>query len=290
MPCRSVASAAALAVLLAGPLASAHIDLNVPPARHDDPLEDQKDGPCGLPGSPRSADPTVLQPGETVTIQWDETIDHDSHYRLAFLADGEDFPLPAAFDDFCDPAVDDWCVADELADVVDGSYEFDWVVPDTPCDNCTLQLIQVMYDADGLQENDFYYDCADVVILDPDPSTSATTGAGGGGDGGAGDGGSSSGDGGSSSGDGPTGSGSGSGSNGPTGSDAAGAGGGAVASTGSYNGVEPRVFPDEGGCSVAAPGAAGRALLAAPIGLALAALGLRALGRGRARGARSRGR
>lgn len=284
MPCRSVASAAALAVLLAGPLASAHIDLNVPPARHDDPLEDQKDGPCGVAGSPRSGNPTVLQPGDTVTVQWDETIDHDSHYRLAFLADGEEFPLPVAFDDFCDPAVDDWCVADELADVVDGSYEFDWVVPDTPCDNCTLQLIQVMYDGDGLQESDFYYDCADVVILDPDPSTSATTGAGGGGDGGAGDGGSAtSGDGGGSSSDGPTGSGSGTGSNGPTGSDAAGAGGGAVASTGSYNGAEPRVFPDEGGCSVAAPGAGGRALLAAPVAIALAALGLRGLRRARRR-------
>lgn len=281
MPCRSVASAAALAILLAGPSASAHIDLNNPPARHDDPLEDQKDGPCGVAGSPRSGDPTVLQPGQTLTITWDETIDHDSHYRLAFLTDGEDFPLPVAFDDFCDPAVDDWCVADELADVVDGSYEYEWVVPDTPCDNCTLQLIQVMYDGDGLQESDFYYDCADVVILDPDPSTSATSGAGGGGDGGAGDGGSAtSGDGGGSSSDGPTGSGSSSPSGGD---DAAGAGGGAVASTGSYSGAEPRVFPDEGGCSVAAPGATGRALLAAPLAMAIAALGLRGLRRTRRR-------
>src|SRR3712207_2181418 len=79
MPCRSVASAAALVALLLASTASAPIDLNEPPARHDDPLEDQKAGPCGVAGSPRSADPMVLQPGETVTIQWDETIDHDSH-------------------------------------------------------------------------------------------------------------------------------------------------------------------------------------------------------------------
>jgi len=270
-------SFAALAFVLGAPLASAHIDLTNPPPRHDDPLLDQKDGPCGVAGSERSANPTVLTPGQVITIEWSEPVEHESYFRLAFDAGGETFPLPVAFDDFCEAGVD-WCVEDNIEDgQVEGTFSYDWTVPEEPCDNCTLQLIQVMLDDDGLQENDFYYDCADLVILDPGGTTSASSTAASGGGGEEGTGGSaSSGDGGAPS----------SGPSGPTGGnddddddgDDVGSGiGGASTATGGEQ-LKPRVFPNEGGCAIARGSESswsGVLGLGAPLALALGALVLR---------------
>jgi hypothetical protein len=45
-------------------------------------------------------------------------------------------------------------------------YSVSITLPDVECDNCTLQLIQVMYDkvSNGFGNDDIYYQCADLVL------------------------------------------------------------------------------------------------------------------------------
>ncbi len=152
------------AALLGGAApAAAHIQLMYPPQR----TTAQKDGPCGAPagmdGSTRGATATTLEPGSKVTVMWDETIDHPGHFRISFDADGEDdFVEPLAFDDFyTGPSV----IADDIADTPQGGVSgFEITLPDIECDNCTLQVIQVMTDRAQYNSNALYYQCADVVL------------------------------------------------------------------------------------------------------------------------------
>ena len=162
--------------------ASAHISLLEPVARYDGSVANQsKACPCGVGESNRlcnvdgdRSDPdrsnnvTTLVAGSTITIQWDEYVGHTGRYRVAFDPDGADY------DDFN---------ANVLADLVDpagsdgntgnGSiWEVEITVPDTPCNNCTLQLIQRM-DGDTVEpvgdtiDKSSYYQCADIVIVAP---------------------------------------------------------------------------------------------------------------------------
>jgi hypothetical protein len=151
---------APLIVILAGARpALAHIQLDDPPAR----TTQQKDGPCGAADSPRGETATVFAPGETITVRWRETINHPSHYRIAFDADGDDdFADPADFMDFSgNPTV----LLDAIEDRAGGEYSASVTLPDVVCETCTLQLVQVMYDkppyGDG---NDLYYQCADLAL------------------------------------------------------------------------------------------------------------------------------
>ncbi len=79
--------------------------------------------------------------------------------------------------DYTDPTV----LLDGIADMAGGEYDIDVTLPDIECDNCTLQVIQVMTDKPPYvsgyvpENNDIYYQCADLVLV-----------AGGGPDGGAG--------------------------------------------------------------------------------------------------------
>src|SRR5690606_35444970 len=50
----------------------------------------QKIGPCGVDG--RSEIINVFRPGETIEVVLRETVDHPSHYRIAFNPDGDWFP------------------------------------------------------------------------------------------------------------------------------------------------------------------------------------------------------
>ncbi|MCC6554101.1 MAG: lytic polysaccharide monooxygenase [Polyangiaceae bacterium] len=186
------------AAISAGAVTQAHIELMYPPPRH--PL-DLKVGPCGVANDSRGDNITYLEPGAAITVTWDETIDHPGHYRIMFAEDGSDFPVPAAFDDSCTPGdVTNGvhCLADPIEDLPNGpSYTHDVTLPDIECQNCTLQLIQMMTDkapyGDG---NDIYYSCADLVLGAGaggsgagTTSSSGTTSSGGGGGAGAGSGG-----------------------------------------------------------------------------------------------------
>jgi uncharacterized protein (TIGR03382 family) len=159
-----------LAVLVSGSLlasatdASAHIELTSPAPR----TADQKIGPCGASGSKRGSKVTTYRPGETITMEWDETVDHPGHYRIALDDDGDDsFRNPSRPDDGFPQTL-----ADQIVDRSGGGhYKQQITLPNINCTNCTLQLIQVM--TTSVPYNSFYFQCADLVIgngTQPDPA------------------------------------------------------------------------------------------------------------------------
>lgn len=181
-----------LSILSLSDVAHAHIRMDEPIARNvwaasafADPI---KQGPCGSGANdPRTSDPNKINtfaPGETITVSWHETIAHPSHYRISIDMDGhDDFVDPVNAQDIVDPPV--------LPILLDGiedpsgmtdTFSVQVTLPNETCENCTLQLIQYMYDS-----NESYYVCADLVI--------AGTPVGGDGDGDTASGGAPSGDG-----------------------------------------------------------------------------------------------
>jgi uncharacterized protein (TIGR03382 family) len=177
-------------VLLPAASALAHIDLDGPTDRG---CTDQKAGPCGSGCESRSSNVTVLEPGATITVRWTETIDHPGHYRISFDDDGnDDFENPTSYDDIqTSPTLP--VLLDGIEDRGGGGqYEAQVTLPDIECDNCTLQLIQVMTDKPpfSLPGNDIYYRCADLELRvgggsgDAGPTPSPDAGPGGGGGGG----------------------------------------------------------------------------------------------------------
>lgn len=128
---------------------------------------DIKQGPCGLADAEWGAVVYTYAPGDTLTLEWDEYIDHPGYYRIAFDPDGGEGLVDPS--DFGDLYTNELVLFDDIADRDGGgAYTYDVVLPDEPCDTCTLQLVQVMTDkapyGDG---NDLYYGCVDLV-LDPD--------------------------------------------------------------------------------------------------------------------------
>ncbi len=174
-----IAVVGALVLALAG-RASGHLSLEYPPSRYG--ADVLKEGPCGRAGGKRSATVTELEPGSEITVVWDEYVDHPGHFRISFDADGDD--------DFADPVclsgcdtvtpefashVNDSVLLDDIADTPHGGESHvALTLPDVECDNCTLQVIQVMYDKPPYTSpgNDIYYQCADLVLhrtAPPDP-------------------------------------------------------------------------------------------------------------------------
>jgi len=151
------------------PSARAHTSLTYPPPRTDA----NKIGPCGADGSTRTTTVTEFRPGETITVTWDEYIDHPGHFRIAFDSDGDDdFPLPNNPDDDF-PSV----LVDQIPDRQGGGlYEQQVTLPNIACDNCTLQLIQIM--TTQVPYDSFYFQCADIT-LSADAPGGADAGPGG---------------------------------------------------------------------------------------------------------------
>src|SRR5690606_19380868 len=110
--------------------AHAHIQLLYPPQRY----ADQKSSPCGRANETGRGDTvTTLRSGSTITVRWDETIDHPGHFRLAFDSDGQD--------DLIDPVSPDDDIPSVLADYIPdtpagGISTFELQLPDIECDNC----------------------------------------------------------------------------------------------------------------------------------------------------------
>lgn len=157
-------------IVTTGGIAGAHIKLIDPPPR----VNDLKTAPCGSGTSVRGTNVTTFAPGETITVTWDETVDHPGHYRISFDNDGNDFQNPSTPDDnFPETLVE------PIADKAGGRYTQDVTLPTTPCENCTLQLVQVM--TTQVPYNSFYYQCSDIRIADDggsgvDPGGDGTSG------------------------------------------------------------------------------------------------------------------
>ncbi len=150
-----------LAVLTCAiPLADAHITQTFPTPR----TSSQKEGPCGAADSVRGP-AQVFAPGETITVEWTETVEHPGHYRIAFDMDGEVFPLPNNPNDDFDVILVDQ-IEDRNVNGADRTYEQEITFPDVECDTCTLQLIQIM--TTNVPYNSFYFQCADIELRGPD--------------------------------------------------------------------------------------------------------------------------
>ncbi|MEO7732439.1 MAG: SCE4755 family polysaccharide monooxygenase-like protein [Kofleriaceae bacterium] len=145
-----------LCLLLLTGTASAHVTLTSPPPR----TLDNKAGPCGANNSKRGSKVTTFAPGATITVEWDETVDHPGHYRIAFDSDGDDvFVNPKNPDDNYA-----FTLMDAIPDKDGGHYTQQITLPTAPCANCTLQLMQIM--TTQVPYNSFYYQCADIAIAD----------------------------------------------------------------------------------------------------------------------------
>ena len=168
-----------------------------------------KDGPCGKAGSKRGSNVYTYAPGETITVNLVEFVAHPSYFRFAFDSDGDDdFQDPVSIlpidpnrgcpwngidtNDHCDksdfyntpavlPEMDN--LNPHISSSSGGQYTWQVKLPDVECDNCTLQVIQVMQDpfGHGPYDNvlDVYHQCIDLVLkrdsVPPPPTTGTTT-------------------------------------------------------------------------------------------------------------------
>lgn len=108
---------------------------------------DIKSGPCG---AARTDTPAVLQSGSTVTVAYLSTIFHSGDFRIAFSEAN-------------DLGFDENILADGIIDYRDEPERtHEITLPDVECDQCTLQLIQVMRDRNPPTN---YYSCADITLV-----------------------------------------------------------------------------------------------------------------------------
>jgi hypothetical protein len=164
-----------LSSLAAPALARAHVCMDSPTSRVGagcSAASPQKVGPCGV--ASRSQYVTTFRPGETITVALNETINHPSHYRIAFNPDGDSFEDPTSVDD--KSGAHPYVLLDGIADADDAKQTVQVTLPNVVCTRCTLQLIQVMYDKGGngfggndgagpaTDNDDLYYACADLVL------------------------------------------------------------------------------------------------------------------------------
>lgn len=176
-----------------------------------------KDAPCGLLDDARGDNVYTYEPGETITIRLIETIPHPGYFRIAFDDDGtDDFVDPVSikpvdpnrecpFNEFdqcgtTDDAQDLYNTPavlpnmDYLDPHVTSSFGAEWswevTLPEVECDNCTLQIIQVMedtihggYNTDRSIEpgyiEDVYHTCIDIELKrsESSPGAGGTMGA-----------------------------------------------------------------------------------------------------------------
>lgn len=123
------------------------IDSVTPPRSNDTGL---KTAPCG--GIARTTRSAIFTAGQTIELEFEETVNHPGHYRIAFS--------PANDQNF-----DSYVLVDNILDVTNnGRYTQVVTIPNEICSACTLQLIQVMTTDPNPQPNDFYYSCTDIQI------------------------------------------------------------------------------------------------------------------------------
>jgi hypothetical protein len=186
LPLTAFAALAVASELVSGS-AFAHIELQAPMNRYSDIKSgDNKSCPCGSGTTNRScakpderSDPnrsedraTTFAPGETITVQFDEYVAHAGRFRIAFDPDGADL---TEFNqnillDVPDPT-------GNSGNMGQGSlWQFQVTLPDMTCDNCTLQLIQVMDGnttdpvPDPVLRGGTYFQCADIVLAAGTPA------------------------------------------------------------------------------------------------------------------------
>ena len=162
-----------LAIAFVSVTAEAHIRLDLPKGRYvNDPQQNtkQKQGPCGVTNDTRTTKSdliTTFEPGQMITVEWTETVNHPGHFRIAFSEKGQSFPEATVEPGKAGGQI----LADDIPDdKAGGKFTHSVTLPNVSCDTCTLQLIQVMSDS-----GDFYFQCADLILK----SSGSAGGAGG---------------------------------------------------------------------------------------------------------------
>jgi hypothetical protein len=162
--------------------ASAHIQITYPVPREGTATPQLKSQPCGTTGLNRSTNPariTTFRPGETITVRWTETVGHPGHFRIAFLQNGNAFTDPTSYTDIqATPVLP--VLKDGIADMAQTGtmYMTQVTLPQVECNNCTLQVIQVMTDKPPFSPSppvgtgdDVYHQCADLILSYGDGGT-----------------------------------------------------------------------------------------------------------------------
>lgn len=189
LACFSVACAA----FLGAAAASAHVRLIDPPPRLDgeEGVNQLKIGPCGQNNNARTETVTNFMGGETIGVIFGEYINHESYYRIALDVEGDDsFPMrpeeevqpdgddPASIhplSDISDTELEvyilQYYTQDEGSFMQEAEYSTEVTLPNIDCQNCTLQLIQFMYN----DEEPHYFQCADITITASGDTTTTTT-------------------------------------------------------------------------------------------------------------------
>lgn len=110
-----------------------------------------KTGPCG--GLPRSANPPYVAPGSTITVTWEETIQHPGRFEFSYSTAGDaNFVLLKTVPDTQDGTAD-----------LPHQYSTTLTIPSTPCSGCTIQMIQVM--TENPANPTYYYSCSDITTM-----------------------------------------------------------------------------------------------------------------------------
>jgi len=171
----------AAAIALASPSAHAHIKLLAPPSWlvEDASGNPQKVAPCGGTGT-ATGTVTTFHTGETITVEWQETVGHPGHFRIALATDRADLVDPKVVTTTGDGITGNSISAEIMNPpaypvLLDGLFPRASVsgaqaapfsqkvtLPSTPCEHCTLQVLQFMA---GHPPPYFYHHCADLRIV-----------------------------------------------------------------------------------------------------------------------------
>lgn len=173
-----VAIGAAYGVSAGASPAAAHFRLTKPASWIvEDGLGDpQKTSPCGPAGmsyTASNAPVPTFEAGETITVEWSETIAHPGHFRIALARDRADLIDPDIdYDGLCNHTgfEDQTGVYPVLLDNLfprtgfpaADSFVQEVTLPNEPCENCTLQVIQFMT---SHTPGCMYYHCANINVV-----------------------------------------------------------------------------------------------------------------------------
>jgi len=179
------------ACLLTSQIASAHISLDLAGTHKSRYGFEMKKGPCGRLDGARGTNIYTYKPGETIKVAITEFVPHPGYFRIAFDPNGDAgfmnprTVLPINRECMKDPA--DHCGATDFynnstvlldnlephqGNILGRNYSWNVKLPDVECDNCTLQVIQIMTDPYPIHapydpaytSEDIYYQCIDMVL------------------------------------------------------------------------------------------------------------------------------
>ena len=127
-----------------------------------------KTAPCG--GTSRTANVKKYTAGESVTLEFEETINHPGYYEVHLFGANDQkvagVPSPLA-------KLDD-TQNNPIRNGNNHQYKITFQVPAVDCPECAFQLIQVMLDNPNAPSN--YYSCTDVSISNSDKAPAKPAG------------------------------------------------------------------------------------------------------------------